>query len=118
MVRQVNPRRLRKRVRPEKLTKESVPLKGFEVFSVAHHRKFLRLDDPFLRSLTSQSRVLEIGFGSGRLANFLLKNSQLKPENFHLMDKEYIRDLPYLNRLIRQLISKGRIKAVVGEMEN
>lgn len=97
------PRRLRKTI-------------GYHYFSPATHVERLKLDSKFFASLTGKSSVLEIGAGTGRLADYLLKHSRLKPENLDLMDRQYDKHPPWLKKRIKALVDEGRLKLIEGDM--
>ncbi|MDO8428635.1 MAG: hypothetical protein Q7S92_05480 [Candidatus Diapherotrites archaeon] len=79
-------------------------------------RQHLKLDSAFFSSLRSETRVLEIGSGTGRLTDYLLKRTPLKPENYELLDIAYGEYLPYLKGKIYRLIKAGKLKASQGNM--
>tara|TARA_Y100000310_G_scaffold327376_1_gene393633 strand:+ start:4030 stop:4596 length:567 start_codon:yes stop_codon:yes gene_type:complete len=84
-------------------------------FTVNHHVKTLLLGEDFLSSITPQTRILEVGFGSGQLTNFLMKKSALSPKNITLLDFDY-RSLEYVQSSVRRLIKKGVIKHIKSDV--
>ena len=127
--------RRRVKVRPKRFDKVQTPMAGYRAFSIAHHRTFLKLDDAFLKSISPQTKILEIGFGSGRLTKFLLKNTELRPENLQVIDSMYNNwdanpldveyhgreinptkpKVPYVKRKIARLIARKRLTVIRAE---
>jgi len=70
------------------------------------------------QSFNEKTKILEIGAGSGRLAQHLLKNTKLKPENYELFDAEYGDHLPWLKRKIYSLSRQNKLKLTQGDMWN
>ncbi len=54
-----------------------------------HGRVFKWKRRRFFNSLTSDSRVLEVGASDGRLAHYIMSHSPVKPKNYVLMDLAY-----------------------------
>lgn len=92
-------------------------LPRWATFQVEGHLQTLGLDNEFMQSLTPETRVLEIGAGTGRLANYLLKRTPLQPRNYILFDKAYEAIPPALKRRIFRRWRKGRgsLKLVAGD---
>lgn len=62
----------------------------FAHFTPAYHsQKFAWKRRRFFESLTSRSRVLEIGSSDGRLARYIMGRSPVKPANYIMMDFAY-----------------------------
>jgi hypothetical protein len=72
----------------------------------------LKLDSKFLTSLTSETKILELGAGTGRLTNWILNNSKIKPENYTILDLVYSNTKPSMKKKIALLIKKGKIKPI------
>ena len=85
-------------------------------FSPRHHLKNMALTKKFLASLGPETKVLEMGAGSGRLTNFLLKNSSLRPENYTMFDLAYDKAPPWFKRKVSAFINAGRLKLIKGDM--
>ncbi|MDO8538078.1 MAG: hypothetical protein Q7S21_04290 [archaeon] len=90
---------------------------GWHIFENIRHIHTLQLDRDFFSSLKPNTKVLEIGAGTGRLADYLLKNSKLRPENYEIMDKRYgEKEMPFLRKKIFLLMKKRRIKVTKANM--
>jgi SAM-dependent methyltransferase len=97
---------------PARLKKQN-----YEYYNVKHTMKRLGINKDFLIKINENTRVLEIGSGSGRFADFLLRKTKLKPENLELMDLQFKKeDLPYLKSLVYRLQNKGKIKLTQGDL--
>jgi len=63
-------------------------------------------------------RVLEIGGGSGRLAAHLIKQGEIRPEDYVLGDKAYgSESAPFLKRSIRALSQNGKMRVMPLDFE-
>ena len=80
------------------------------LFNVKHHLESLKLDEGFMRGITPQSRVLILGEGSGRLADYFFRKTALVPENLTLVDQAYGRSKPGLKKQVFLLWKQGRLK--------
>ncbi len=66
----------------------------------SRHVRELRLNKLFLDSLGSNTRVLEVGPGTGRLADWLLRHSELDERNYEMLDLAYGINPPYLKKRV------------------
>ncbi len=78
-------------------------------FNPQRHREALLLDADFLQSLDDRTRLLEIGFGTGRFADYLLRHTRLQPENYELLGQETFEEGPFLKRRVYDLVLKKKI---------
>ena len=74
------------------------------------------MDSGFFASLTPASRVLEVGSWSGRLAERILKHSNMLPENYEMADLKYAGPRPFMRRWIHGLVKSGKIKLIPGNI--
>ncbi len=88
----------------------------YQYFEPRWHVRNLRLDSDFINSLNENARLLEIGPGTSRLTDYLLRNSSIKPENYELMDTMYAGSIPFLKRRVSKLIRKGKLKTISANM--
>ncbi|MFA4907332.1 MAG: class I SAM-dependent methyltransferase, partial [archaeon] len=73
----------------------------------------------FLSGITPKTKVLEIGAGSGRLVEFLLKRTNLRPENLAIADLTYGTIFsPALKRKVYSLVAKGKIRILSDNFES
>ena len=85
-------------------------------FQTKLHVRRLGLSKTFLKTLGPTTRMLEIGAGSGRLTEHLIKNTRLTPENYEIMDISYEQNPPFLKKAIHLLKRRRRIKVTAGNM--
>lgn len=75
------------------------------------------LDRAFFASLRPDTRILEIGAGTGRLADYLIAHTKLRPENYEILDKGYWkRSMPWLKKKIFLSAKNGKIKVTKADM--
>ncbi len=81
-------------------------------FTPAYYRRKMAIDAEFLASLTKKSRVLDIGAGTGRLADHVVRNSSLRqaPHNYVMVDKAYEKSGVELKANIRRLVRQGKMQ--------
>lgn len=97
---------------PNRLKKQA-----FEYFSVKTTAQKLAITDKFLKKINENTSVLEIGSGSCRFADFLLRKTKLKSNNLELMDVQFNqKDLPFLKSLIYKLNKQGKIRLTKADM--
>ena len=84
--------------------------KPYVTFPVSKHNHVLRLDETFLNSINPQSKVLEVGAWTGRLASRILKRTKINPKNYELLDLFYAHGVPALKKRVYYLQKKGKIK--------
>lgn len=106
------------RIRPKFPRERVLWSRKFVVFNNAHNINALKLDRTFFKSLSSKTKVLEIGAGSGRLMQFLLDHSALRSENVVLADIAYgsPSKMPPLKKGIYSLYKSGKIKLRKADM--
>jgi len=84
-------------------------------FKPSHHVRVLHLNDGFLRGLTNNTRVLEIGSHTGGLTDYLLGKSKLRPENYTLLDRLYITPHIPLKRKVAELVKRKKIRMIAAD---
>lgn len=84
------------------------------IYSNRRNINELGLDKEFLNSLESDTKVLELGSGTGRLAKYLLGNSKLKRENYTIFDLSYMDKMPYLKGRIWRSYKSGKLNLLGG----
>lgn len=88
----------------------------YNAFSPKDQAAVLELGSNFLSSLSQNHHVLEIGAGTGRLADFLLRRSKLKPENYELLDLNYGPNMPFVKKKVFLHHKSGRMKLIQADM--
>ncbi|MFH0906377.1 MAG: hypothetical protein V1824_03495 [archaeon] len=78
-------------------------------FPLELQKKSLIIDSVFLKKLSPKSKIIEIGSGTGRLADYILNHSEINPVNYTMVDLDYAlpRSGPFLNRHIFELYNKS-----------
>lgn len=94
----------------KKIPKRIMWSRKYQAFNQEEHIRKLKLDNKFFSSLKPDTKVLEIGSGTGRLTNYLLKHSRLQPENYHLLDNSYGENMPWIKSRVKRLMNQGKIK--------
>ena len=104
-------RRLRT-VKPEKILQG--PYARYKVFQNKVHLENLAFDKPFLGSIGPNTRMLEIGYGSGRLTDYLLRSTRLAPGNLTIVDFAFPDAGQYQKKRVFLAQKTGRIKRLTG----
>lgn len=79
-------------------------------FNVKHHLITLHLDDSFLKGITSRTKLLILGEGSGRLADYFFRKTRVLPENMVLVDKAYTKRHTGLKKKVFLYWKQGRLQ--------
>ncbi len=82
----------------------------YQSFSPRHHIAVLDLDEAFLESVTPHTKILELGAGSGRLADYLLRKTKVDSSHYILADPAYVGRPPGLKRRVYRLWKKGVVQ--------
>jgi len=101
------------RVPPKRLEKQF----RYNYFNIEYHKNVFGINEAFNKKITEKTKVLEIGAGSGRFADYLLRKTKLESKNLDLLDIQFKKDdLPYLKSLIWNLQKKGKLNLIQGNM--
>ena len=89
----------------------------WEAFKVKEVKEEFEWDKTgFFEGITPKTRILEIGAGTGRLAQKILK-TKARPENITLVDLAYTKNkIPSMKSNVYYLARKGRLKIFHGNL--
>jgi len=91
----------------------------YESFTPARYSRLFEWSKRrFLRGINENAKILEVGSGSGRLADFILRNSKCRPENYFMMDLAYKEKVPFLKSKIFKLIKEKKIGVLAQDLFN
>ncbi len=101
--------------RRQKTLKRIRVAKEYDMFPPSRHSVELKIGQRFLDSLGPNTKILEVGAGSGRLTEFILKRSKIRPENYTILDYEFGRAVSApLTRTVFSLLKKGKLRILGG----
>jgi len=101
------------KIQPKRLEKQF----QYSYFNIDYHKNVFGINKAFNKKITEKTKILEIGAGSGRFADYLLRKTKLESKNLDLLDSQFKKgDLPYLKSLIWNLQKKGKINLIQGNM--